>query len=266
MEKKEALRMIPLTDEFMKNKKIYDRIWGFIQDNSYIGKDETGLEHRFIYASSLDNMKDLYNAINTQVPTRKKKGNEYIIEYKNLFCYNTFRNSFNLLFEPTEEELETLNEDNLPIGYLIKGKIKDNYNKVVDVFYIKEDMKPFKLIPQETLSYLMTVSNSNVIKIYSYLLNCFSYKSSTSNEKYRFTKEELTNAIGYSSKTYNWNIDFILESLESCGLISYHIEQVTISKTTKTYYYFLDNVSLHRTNKKIKPTVSNTDENGGFKW
>ena len=46
----EQLRKIPLTAEFMQNKKVYDRVWGTLQLNSYIGNDIEGNKHRFIYA------------------------------------------------------------------------------------------------------------------------------------------------------------------------------------------------------------------------
>lgn len=41
-QEKEQKRMIPLTDEFIKNKKIRDRIWTYLQLHSYIGEDEEG--------------------------------------------------------------------------------------------------------------------------------------------------------------------------------------------------------------------------------
>ena len=59
MNKKEELRIIPLTDEFMKNKSIYDKIWAFLQLNSYINKDCK----RFVYAGIIENKSLMYSEI-----------------------------------------------------------------------------------------------------------------------------------------------------------------------------------------------------------
>lgn len=236
----EERRMIPLTNEFMKDKTIYDRIWTHLQINSYIGYDSLGNKHRFVYTDITDNLKILWSQINTIVTT--KDGHQ-----KDLFSYKTFLKAYKKFFDK---------ESGGVLGYITKGKIlsKDK-SKEIDVLFLKDDFKPFQSIPLSTLIYLMSVSNNNVIKIYAYLLNCFSYKGYKSG--YTFTKEELTKAIGYNSDSFYWNIDYILEALESFGLISYGIEAIPISKTTVTYKYVLYSASYNRTNEKVKPSKSN---------
>lgn len=221
MSKKEEYRIIPLTENFMKNKNIYDKVWAYFQIHSYVGNDQNGIKHRFIYNNLTDNI-NLYKDI-----------------CNDEFCYNTFIKKYNIFMKPEEGN-----------DFISKGKIVDLYNNIIDVHYLKEDFSLYKMIPLETLEYLFNTSNSNVIKIYTYLLNCHSF-SKLKNTNYKFTLGELSLSIGYTSRCYNKTITHILEHLNSIGLISYHLERLKVSNTTTTYYHILDNVSLFRNNKTL---------------
>ena len=48
---KEQLRVIPMEENFMGDKKIYDTVWGFFQLNSY--KNNNG--ERFVYKTNETN-------------------------------------------------------------------------------------------------------------------------------------------------------------------------------------------------------------------
>lgn len=143
------------------------------------------------------------------------------------------------------------------MGYIQEGQIVDNNKKIVDVYYLKQDFTPFKLIPLNTLQELQDMYCKNIIKVYTYLLNCYDFKKGT-QEKYRFTLGELADAIGYTSKGYNQELDNILDLLKNKSFIDYHKEKIVVNRK-KTYNYFLDYVCLEK--------VCNNDDTykyGGF--
>lgn len=113
------------------------------------------------------------------------------------------------------------------IGIITEEKIIDKYERLVDVYVLKQDFKRFQYIKTDTLKYLVDTANINVIKVYTYLLNKFIYKKN-SNEKYSFTKKELCKSIGYSYRNDNISkINNILTCLKNNGLIEY----------SQSYYY-----------------------------
>lgn len=228
----QQLRKIPLTQEFLQNKRIYDRIWIYLQLNSYIGKDQEHKQHRFIY-NDFKSMLELYNRVNVKVYDYKKH------KEKNFFSYNTFVNSFDIL----EHQLH----------YITKGYIIDKRNILVDVYYLKEDFTPYKLIPIETLQFLMNSNINNIIKVYACLSNWYSFKAG-----YRFSLEELSVAIGYTSKAKNTEIQEILYFLKNNGLIDFRHTKTTTPGGVATYYYILSDV-----NTTITPLESVV---GGFRF
>lgn len=229
-------RIIPLTMEFMKNKKVLDKIWGYLQINSYLGKDTEQKQHRFVYKFYCGSDLSMFE----KIIINPLKANLLTIDDK-ICCYNTFVNSFNILKQ---------------MKYIQDGQIVDNNKKIVDVYYLKEDFTPFKLIPLKTLEELQNFYCKNVIKVYTYLLNCYDFKKNT-KEKYRFTLEELADAIGYTSKGYNQELENILALLKNNSFIDYHKEKIEVNRT-KTYNYFLDYVCLEKVNNNDTTTF------GGF--
>lgn len=198
-------RVIPLTDDFMKNKKTHDKVWSFLQTNSYITKDK----ERFVYITQDTNARSIQNKIKTII--EKEKEGEII--YKDSISVETVRNTLKLYEK---------------IGFIKKAKIEDNYNRNVDCYILKQDFSCFQFIPLETLKFLVNTATENVIKIYAYLINKYYYKQSL-KEYYNFTLKELCEAIGYNGeKQENKNmIKDILLSLKNNGLINY----------TNGYYY-----------------------------
>ena len=109
------------------------------------------------------------------------------------------------------------------IGLVKEGKIEDLSGNAVDVYILSQDFSIFQPIPLQTLSFLINVSNSNVIKVYAYLLNKYKWKQKE-NQWYSFTIKELLSAIGYSYKNDNVKMmTDILEMLKAIKLIDYEI-------------------------------------------
>ena len=190
---KEELRYFPLGGRMMKDKKVNDNIYGYLQSISYLNKDG----ERFIYKSDVS-------------PTK--------IERYFKSC------------EGMEISLSTVKRNltlfkSKKVGLLVEGKTMDNYNREVDVYFLPmiED-EPYKLIPLETLKYLVDTSNGNVIKTYVYLLNKYGWK-----KDYTFTKGELIEGIGYNPNSRNKDgryvsyemMDNILLCLVNNGLLDY---------------------------------------------
>lgn len=187
-------RVIPLTKDFMKDKKTNDIVWGYLQINSYKTKDNK----RIVYKTKAK-AEDIYNYIN-----RDKE--------KPVISLSTIRNTIKLY---------------KTIGIITEDKVLDNYNRLVDVYLLKQDFKRFQFVKTSTLKYLVDTANVNVIKVYTYLLNKFIYKKN-SNEKYSFTKKELCIAIGYSYRKESIDkLNNILTCLKNNGLIDY----------SQSYYY-----------------------------
>lgn len=217
--------MIPLTPEFMADKTIYDRLWVYLQLNSYIGYDLEQKKHRFIYKDFTSKL-NLYNKVIAYDRDYAEMTDsvENLEEFKPYMCYNTFTNVF--------DKLQIMN-------YITEGKILDKNKRVVDVYYLKEDFTPYKLIPYDTLEFLMRRRRNNIFKVYAQLLNWFSFK-----KDYRFTIEELTNNIGYTSKGANKEVQYILYILKRYSLINYKYERVTTKNGNETSYHILTNTSL----------------------
>ena len=190
---KEELRYFPLGGRMMKDKKVNDNIYGYLQSISYLNKDG----ERFIYKSDVS-------------PTK--------IERHFKSC------------EGMEISLSTVKRNltlfkSKKVGLLVEGKTMDNYNREVDVYFLPmiED-EPYKLIPLETLKYLVDTSNGNVIKTYVYLLNKYGWK-----RDYTFTKGELIEGIGYNPNSRDKEgkyvsyemMDNILLCLVNNGLLEY---------------------------------------------
>ena len=103
------------------------------------------------------------------------------------------------------------------VGLITEGKVEDLNGKEVKCYWLHEDENYFQFINLDTLRFLCNATNSNVIKVYAYLLNKNFYF-----EDYTFTKKELLDAIGYSSKDKGQQLmDDILLALTKFGLIKF---------------------------------------------
>ena len=193
---KEQLRVIPMEENFMGDKKIYDTVWGFFQLNSY--KNNNG--ERFVYKT------------NETTPTNILRSIQKVVGYK-----PNGKEIYNISLSTVKNNIQIYKK----LGLIWEGKTKDNYNREVDVYFLKSDFKKFQYINYETLRFLLNSTNGNTIKIYVYLLYKQEWKQKK-NEQYVFTKKELGKVLGYSdNNNTNTMIDDILLNLKNNGLIDW---------------------------------------------
>ena len=172
--KKTLTKNIPIEGDFMK-KNIDDRIYGYLQLNSYKGLDKSGNEIYFVYKQ--DN--------NITVISKKLKINRRTVG----------RKIENLVKAGYIEESVVLNkkgDEEIPC-YIIKR---------IDLAYQKIDYDTLKLLVYTTQDY--------VIKIYVYLLNAI-YR----NPHYEFTyKELMSECLGIKSTHNARDYDIVKSCLE----------------------------------------------------
>lgn len=194
-EKKIEKRMIPLTDEFMKDKKLYDKVWGYLQSISYLTKDN----QRIVYKTKQSTSTAIHKAVAVEIGKTPKGNPKYDISAK------TIDNTLKLY---------------KALGMVTDGIAKDKDGIEVKVYFLSQKFERYKLIPLDTLRILLNATNNNTIKVYVYLLDRYEYKALT-KEKYNFTLKELCGAIGYSEDRGREIVKDILFVLQKLGLIEY---------------------------------------------
>lgn len=158
----EKIRRFSMEDKFMKNKKVNDILYGYLQSISHLDKND----RRFVYIDE----KIKFTNIERELDNGMKRV--------------TLSRNFKFL------------EDT---GFIEKGHTKDIYNKIVEVYFLPYDEKSlYQMINIETLNYLVKGTNANVIKVYAYLLNKYNWKSKD-DTKYVFTKKEILKKLGSST-------------------------------------------------------------------
>lgn len=193
MKKKTSNIMIPLTNEFLKDKNINDLIYSYLQLNSSF---DYNTKQRYIEKEKTKSINKMYKDIQ-DIRAKNNIG----------FCsYNKFSKGFKVIIN----------------SLLINESIINNKQ-----VYILNEFTPNKIIPYETINFLTSVCNDNVIKVYVYLLNKFDYSNNVLKRNYMFTMGELAESIGYS-KTNTVYIKNILQALKDFKLIDYKITKVKI--------------------------------------
>lgn len=191
----EQNRIIPLTDNFMKDQKIYDKVWSYLQTISYLTKDKK----RIVYKNKDSSYAAIHRAI--AIETGKTKSGRIKYDISSQTVSNTMK-----LY--------------IKLGMIEEGKEKDKYGKTVDVYILKQDFETFQYVPMETLRILINTVNFNTIKVYAYLLDKYEWKKKT-KEKYIFTLKELAESIGYSDQRGTPIVKDIIFVLSKIGLIEY---------------------------------------------
>lgn len=212
-------RLIPLDDDFMKDKRNHDKVWSYLQLKSYKTKDGT----RFVYKTSETTVAAIHKAIARK--TISTKGKEtYDISVM------TVRNTLKLYEE---------------LGLIYNDKVMDLYGNIVEVIVLSQNFEYYTLIPYETLQFLVDTANDNVIKVYAYLVNKHQYKQKE-RQQYTFNLTELCAAIGYSAKSENTAaMRNILKSLQNNKLITYRESYYITENKTPIPILILENVSLY---------------------
>jgi hypothetical protein len=176
-------RRFSMEDTFMKNKKINDILYGYLQSVSHLDKNNK----RFVY-------EDKINFCNI----------EKILD--NEMKHKTLSRNFKYLIET---------------GFVEKGQTTDLYGNLVNVYFLPYTEKSiYQMINCNTLDYLIKGTNANVIKIYAYLLNKYNWKAKE-NKNYVFTKKELLQKVNSSTtnqRDYD-KINVILDVLIKLKLI-----------------------------------------------
>lgn len=130
-------KRIPVTDEFLKQRKINDILYSYLQSISYVNGGIT-----FVYKKQfIENIEDVCILLGGI------KRRSVYIQLKNLSQF----------------------------GFVKEEKIEDNYGRKVDAYILSYENK-FKEIPIDTLKYLVDTMSTNVIKVYVYLLNKYEWK------------------------------------------------------------------------------------------
>lgn len=242
---KNEVRQFPTKESFLGEKKMDDRVYGYMQSNSYLTEEKV----RYCWKTEMSPAKILQglgkNRVNEDADAEEQ-------ESKNtLPCEKNIRDMIKIL--------KTTNF--IDDGTIGKRKI----------YIINEiEIGNYVFIKTKTLKYLVDSANQNVIKVYAYLKYKWEiHKKGRFSEQYKFTSTELLNMLGYAAshkREYDM-IDNILNSLINEGLIKIHDYQVDMGSGRKTWYHFLDGVSedykqnnLHRQTKKSENEKKKEEE------
>ena len=218
MEKKEIRKRIPMTKEFNK-KSINDWLYGYLQSKSYVD----GEGRTFVYKEDV-NISNIYENFPSsdfgETPSRQKLSRD-----------------FNILKR---------------VGFLREIKVqglKGNFVKAYELPYDKQQL--YKLIPIDTLIYILSVGSSNLLRIYVYLLSKYQWKI-TIGEYYRFTyKELITECLGMKSVTNARDYTIVkncLDALIKFKLIELSLDYDRVGDNRQLTTYF----KLSKVNTNIK--------------
>lgn len=187
-------RILPIENKegesILKDKSIDLCIYEMLQNRSY--KTDDGI--RFCYKKGLtqQSLFDEYSANCINSGTKPVSFGTFKKNYKNLFTKQ-------MVFEG---EVSTKAGD-----------------KLVKALILSQDYKIYQLVPLDTMKFLANATNSNVIKVYGYLLN-----KSKGFTNYKFTLMELaTDALGLSKTTNDVEkkAEDCLNILTLAGLVKY---------------------------------------------
>lgn len=154
-QKKEEKRRFSLEGNFMKNSKVNDYLYGTLQSMSQLD-----VKSNIRYVDNKD----------------------YIAKKSEIANHSVNKSGKAISVRTVQNHLNTL----ISCGFVVK----DGERLILP--YDEKDL--YKLIPVDMLNYILDAHNSDVLKVYLYLLNK-SYKPN-----YQFTKKELMENIGYSTK------------------------------------------------------------------
>ena len=206
-ENSNLIRVIPMKEEFLGDKKMNDIIYGFLQTNSYLDNRKRYCWKNEVTAGKII---DYFKEQETESPV----------------CERTIRNLLKLFIK---------------INLLEEGELEGK-----KVYFLPDSSKPFVQIKTETLRFLVNTANTNVIKVYAYLKNKWeNHVKYKFKENYRFSEAELLAAIGYKancSDNYQMIRD-ILQCLQNNELIKIHKQYITTASGKVADYYEIDSVS-----------------------
>ena len=207
-ENSNLIRVIPMKEEFLGDKKMNDIIYGFLQTNSYLDNRKRYCWKNEVTAGKII---EYFKEQETESPV----------------CERTIRNLLKLFIK---------------INLLEEGELEGK-----KVYFLPDSSKPFVQIKTETLRFLVNTANTNVIKVYAYLKNKWeNHVKYKFKDNYRFSEAELLAAIGYTTINNKNNylmIKDILQCLQNNELIKIHKEYIKTATGKLADYYEIDFVS-----------------------
>lgn len=207
-------KRIPMTKEFNR-KSVNDWLYGYLQSVSTID----GEKRTIVY-------KDKINLSELALIAPKNEKNR----------------------PPSKSKMSRDFNKLIALGFVSEIKVIGVKGNVVDVYELPYDKQElYKLIPLDTLSYLLDVCTINVIKIYIYLLNKYQWKIKE-NDYYRFSLGELIKeCLGMKSTTNGRDYILVqncLDALIKFGLINISKDYTRINGQL-TSYFKLNEVKTH---------------------
>lgn len=175
-------KRIPMTKEFNK-KSVNDWLYGYLQSISYVDDNEK----TFVY-----------------------KGNVNISDITSKIPSNEFDKP------PSRSKISRDFSRLIRLGFLKETKVQGLKGNIVDAYELPYDKQQlYKLIPIDTLIYILSIGSQNLIKIYVYLLNKYQWKAQT-NDTYRFTyKELIQECLGLKSVTNSRDYTIVRNCLDA---------------------------------------------------
>lgn len=210
---KNEMRTFPTKEEFSKDKKMRDKVYAYLQTNSYIYENEQKEKVRYCWKAEMTAPKIL-------AAIGKAEGDD------------------KLTLDMVKTSLQLFRA-----GELIKES-KYQGKKI----YILPDWQPgdYVYVKTDTLIYMVNECSQNAIKVYSFLKKKYQQHVDLKyTEPYRFSKNKMLEVIGYgiNNQANYKRMDGILDSLINNKLIEIHQEWIMTGNDNKTQYYVLDKVN-----------------------
>ena len=214
MKNQEIRKRFPMTKEFNK-KSTNDWLYGYLQSVSTVDSDKRTIVY-----------KDKVNLAQLALLAPKNEKNK----------------------PPSRSKMSRDFNKLIALGFINEIKVVGVKGNMVDVYELPYDKQElYKLIPLETLSYLLDVCTMNVIKIYIYLLNKYQWKLKE-DDYYRFSLGEIIReCLGLKSTTHGR--DYIL--VQNCLDALMKLKLINLSKDygrvngQLTSYFKLNEVRTH---------------------
>ncbi|HII4509140.1 TPA: hypothetical protein ACY4R8_002411 [Clostridium perfringens] len=209
-------KRIPMTKEFNK-KSVNDWLYGYLQSISYVDENKK----TFVYKEHV-NQSELVE----KVP-KNDKGKS-----------------------PSKSKISRDFNKLIALGFIKETKVIGLNGNMVPAYELPYDKQElYKLIPLDTLIYLLDIGSKYLIKIYIYLLNKFQWKIK-SGEYYNFSyKELIRECLGMKSTTNSRDYTIVRNCLDALiklkmlelgtdynrinGQLTTHFKLLSVKKTIK---------------------------------
>ena len=205
-------------NNFLKNKKIDDLLYGYIRIHS---KWHMGENYTYCY-------KDLVTFSKVIKYFKEEGAQPYPYKSKTTFATH----------------LKALED----AGWVYEGGQFPESGSDQEVFSLTELFKgQYVIMSLDTMTLLVNTVIPNIIKTYSFLKfkmvqHNYLKQKKPNIPKYSFSRKSLLAEIGYTGNQKNYDmINNILDTLQKKGLLEIHTECKTINNNIKSTFFVLDN-------------------------